>query len=260
MLRFISLIIGSFLALFMILASARFWGQGQTYLPYENRFYTGAKPWVVVPWEQSFFLEKKPDLILWANVYQAGEDQILVAPSAETRDVSQQRDVVSSPARPPLADLIAKFPQSRFILNILDNKENIHQRIFKVLEKEANSERFLIQSDYNVVLTSIKSLLPRLVYGSTQADLMRFKSFQGMWILPATPFKGDAFITPLHYKERETINQEIKEELERRHKPLILGPLHNEDDVKQALSLGSEGLYVEKPEWALQWMSETTSE
>lgn len=260
MIRFILLIFGSFFTLAVVLLSTRLWGQGQQYLPYENRFFTAERPWVAVPWEQAFFLEKKPDLILWANVYQASEDLLLVAPSAEVRDVSQRREIVSSPARPALADLLARFPKSRFILNIIENKENIHERVVKLIEKDAASERYLIQSDYNVVINSIKKLLPRLVYGSTPADLMRFKSFQGMWILPATPFKGDVFITPLVYRGRDTINQEIKEELARRQKPVILGPLKSEDDVKQALSLGADGIYVERPEWALRWIDEKRQE
>ena len=37
----------------------------------------------------------------------------------------------------------------------------------------------------------------------------------------------------------------------RRYKKIILGPLQNQEDVDLALSLGADGIFLEKPEWYL---------
>ena len=248
-----------FSVLFMVtiaLASIHFWGLSQPYLPYDNKFFTGDRPWVIAPWEQSFFIEQKKDLILWANVYRNQHMQLLVAPTAEKVLKSRERAQISNPTRPLLTELLQKFPTQKMILNIVDNVEEIQAQLEQALAAEKSSERIMIQSDFNNVLTATKDLLPRLVYGSTPSDTMRLKSFQSMWILSASPFKGDVFLSSLVVSKRKSLNEGIAEELHRRFKKIILGPLQNTEEAELALRLGADGLYAEKPEWLLQWLRE----
>jgi hypothetical protein len=71
-----------------------------------------------------------------------------------------------------------------------------------------------------------------------------------------TPFKGDLFFSALKIRGREAINEDIAKELKRRHKKIILGPLSGPEEANLALRLGADGLYAEKPEWLLQWLSQ----
>jgi hypothetical protein len=250
--KLIALIFGTCVAVAMSLASVHFWGLSQIYIPYDNRFFQSGPTWLVVPWEQHFFAEKHPDLILYALVYPSQNQELLVAPTSEKTMKSRQREATASPARPLLTELLRQHPKQRFILNIDDNSEVIHELIGKALATEALSERIAIQSPYNNVLSSIKDLLPRMVYGSTPSDIMRLKSFDGMGILTATPFKGDLFFANLKLHQRQAITPAIAGELLRRNKKIILGPLTSIEEYQLALSLGAHGVFVEHPEWLLQ--------
>lgn len=252
--RLIAIIISVLTAVIMALASIHFWGVGQQYIPYENKFFQSPTPWVIAPWEQNFFLEQKKDLILWANVYATKDHVFLVAPTSERVLKNRDREQNPSPARPLLTDLLKKFPEARFILNITDNSEDIQIQVAQVLESEKSTERIMIQSDFNNVINSLKDLQPRMVYGSTPSDTMRLKSFQSVGILTAAPFKGDIYLAPLKLMQRSSINEGIAQELLRRFKKIIIGPLDKPEEAEQALSLGAQGLYTEKPEWLLQWL------
>ena len=162
--RLLALICVTFAALALSLASVHFWGQGQQYLPFENKFYASPTPWLIVPWEQSFFIAKKKDLILWTNVYATQHDLVLVAPSSEKQLKNRERDQEPNPARPLLTDLLRQFPDQRFVINVTDNREEILSILDKALENEKRTERILIQSDFNNVLMSLKDLMPRMIF------------------------------------------------------------------------------------------------
>lgn len=58
--RLLQVTIGTAFVCFMLFISVRFWGEGQTFRPYESAFWhkNEATPLIVIPWEHSFFLEK----------------------------------------------------------------------------------------------------------------------------------------------------------------------------------------------------------
>jgi hypothetical protein len=254
--RLLAIAVGCLATLFLSLASIHFYGLGRKYVPFEHRFLASKTPWIVTGWEQSFFLEKNPDLILLAQVYRASNGSYLIAPSREKMMKGSEREQEPSPSRPLLSDFLLRFPTQRLVLKIVDNVEDIDLQLDKILSKESRTERILVHSDFNLVLESLKKLQPLQLYGSTPADTMRFKSFLSMHILSAVPFKGDVYFVPLQFKKRETINDKIRTELTRRHKKLILGPLETAEEIRLALSLGTDGVYVENPELALQLLSQ----
>ncbi len=250
--KLLAIIIGCTIALLMSLASIHYYGLGQHYRPLEHRFYQSKAPWIITGWEQSFFAEKNPDLILLASVYRTKSGTYLVAPSREKVLKNSDREQDPSPSRPKLSDFLTTYNKQRLILQLLDNAEDIDREMGAILTNEARTERILIQSEFNLVLESLKKIQPLMLYGATPSDVMRFKSFQSMGILTAVPFKGDIYFAPLKLKKKETLNPDIKAELQRRYKKIILGPLSNSEDLKAALDLGADGYYVENPEEALK--------
>lgn len=245
--RLIAITLGTLLLLGIAMLSVRFWGYGQYYQPYDHEFFKTQKPLVIVPWEQSFYLEKKPEMALLANVYRNDLSEILVMPAIEAFPDRTQKE---NPTRPLLLEFLKKFKNTRIVINILDNQKGIHEQIVKIIEDSGHDNKILIQSNYNVVMESIKKLKPVYVFGASLADIMRFKTFSSMGLVSAGPFKGDVYFAPLKAKNLDTLNDEIIKELERRHKPIYLGPLQSKAEVEQALRLGASGVLVDKPETA----------
>lgn len=241
----------TFITLFIVavgLLTTRFWGQGQRFAPYETEYFKEANATsVVIPWEQNFFLEKDPNYILWADAYKGDNDVLLVKPWVERDQALKTLEKVSSPTRPTLEELLKKFPNTRFVVNVNDNQEGIHKQIVQVLENSQSKKRVLIQSDYNSILVSTKDLEPLVLYGSTPADITRLNSFDSIGILAAAPFKGDVFFSSLTVRKIEAINPDISDELHRRYKKIFLGPLKTKEDVEKARSLKADGFFVEDP-------------
>jgi hypothetical protein len=247
--RVLQLTIGTGVLLFMLFMSIRFWGEGQSHRPFDSAFWHKDQidSLIVIPWEQNFFLEKHPDWILWVDVYRGENENLLVKPWAD-RDVPVKKlEKNSNPARPLLIDLLKKFPNTRWIINCNDNVENIHLQIVKIIEETKVTDKVILQSEFNTVLTSTKEKAPMLLYGSTIADLTRLKVFDSLWLLPAAPFKGDVYFGPLNYLSRPTINRDIAQELKKRFKKIILGPLKSEEEMRAAKELGADGFFLADP-------------
>lgn len=260
--RLLLTILATGAALAISLATIHFYGLGQTYHPFQHKFLSRAaeqtgpssKLMLFINWEHADLYLKIPDLILVAQVYKNKDGLFMVAPSNEKK--IRDRSATNSSQRPLLKDFLKSFPTQRLTLEITDNVEDIDLELSEALKPEAQTERILIQSNYNLVLESVKRLMPMMIYGSTMSDTMRFKSFQSLGIVTATPFKGDLYFTPLRVKNRAALTPEIGTELKRRYKPIVLGPLYDLQQVDLAQSLGADGLYFENPDVLLQWLSQ----
>jgi hypothetical protein len=133
------------------------------------------------------------------------------------------------------------------VINCNDNVDSIHLQLMKAIEDAKALDRVMIQSDYNTILISAKQLQPMVVFGSTVADLTRLKTFDSMFLLPAAPFKGDVFFTPLTYRNRSVINKDIVQEMKRRFKKVFIGPLNSHDELETAKQYEPDGLFVADP-------------
>lgn len=245
--KFLLLIFGTLLLTAMIIKTIHFWGLGQTYRAFENDFFKGETPYKFVPWEQAAFLQKDANLILWIDVFRADDQTLIARPWVDRQKKIKELEKVANQTRPPILSLLKQFPKSRFVLNVVENAENIHQQLIAVIDSEKADKRVLIQSDFPAVLTSIREEKPMLVFGSSARDLVKMKMMESMWILSAAPFKGDALILPLKAKRYETISAELALEMKRRQKKVILGPLENKQQIEAALQFGADGLFVSDP-------------
>ncbi len=254
--KLLVLLIGSVVFTVLSLVTVRFWGLNQNYSAYEHRFFKQEKPWVVAHWEQSFFSEKIPGLILYANVYKTDHELFLVRPSIEEKIKNQKSEQSPSPARPLLQDFLKNHSTFRVVLNFEDNLAGIDQQIENALKDYNRTENIMIQSPYNSVLESVRKLESMFVYGSTMSDTMRFKTFDSIGIISVSPFKGDIYFSELKVKGKDAITKSISSELERRKIPIIIGPIKDFSEAQLALSLGASGLFIEKPEAFLNWLSQ----
>lgn len=142
---------------------------------------------------------------------------------------------------PALKEFYEQFPQNRFVLNIIDNVGEAHTTLVDTIKDLKPNDRTLIQSDVLVIMTSIKEIKPEWVYGTSTPDLMRLMTFDSMFVLPSTQFKGDVFIAPFTIMKRPAFNDDIITEMRRRNKRIFLGPIENEQQFAEASRIKVEG-------------------
>jgi hypothetical protein len=270
--RVILISIFSVALLFIILAITRFWGMGQHFPDFQHPFFSGStSPLFILKVssekEIDEALQLKKDFAFWLDV-ETTSDKKLIAFSREFSPKEISIEAYRGPKsmayefqklqniRPEIRELkavLTKYPDQRFILNVLDNVEDVHILLTDSLKGLSGEKRFLLQSNYNVVMTSIKEIEPFWLYGCSQADLMRFMTFESMWILPSITFKGDVFISPFKLVNREAFNEDILQEVRRRKKKIVLGPLLSKAEFDDASRLKADGLVIEKLSDFLAW-------
>lgn len=267
---FISIV--SVVVLFIVLLIARFWGMGQQHPPFQHPFFEGAPaPMIVVKAqteaELQEVLQKKPEAAIWLDVTTSKDPKLLVftqdldskemsieayrGPKTRAYPLQQLQNI--RPEVRELRDVIGRYPQQKFVLNIIDNVEGVHTGLSDALKDLSPEKRILLQSNYNVIMTSLKELAPLWLYGCSQADLMRFLTFESMWILPSTPFKGDVFIAPFTLLGRPAFHESTLEEIRRRQKKIVLGPALNKTEFDAASRLNPDAIIFEKLTDYLDW-------
>lgn len=267
---FISIV--SVVILFVVLLTSRLWGMGQVYPEFQHPFFENLQtPAVIVKTQTEKelleVLQQKPDAIIWLDVETTTDHKMIVfsveldpkqmsieayrGPRSMSYPLQQLKNM--HPDIRELHEVLAAHPQQKFVLNIMDNVEGVHTDTIDAIKDLAPEKRVLIQSNYNVILTSIKELQPFWLYGCTQADLMRFLTFESMWILPATPFKGDVFIAPFVLLGRPAFHETTLEEARRRHKKIILGPALDKKEFDDAVRMKADGIIVDNLSDYLDW-------
>lgn len=273
--RVLLISLGAIVVFGMILLTTRLWGLGIAHTGFQHPFFdeaaSKARPIVALKAKSESQIQaglaEKMDLVLWLDV-ETTEDQKLVVFSRELSEKEMSVEGYRGPksyaysfeqlaAHNPeirlLRDVVAAYPTQRFILNILDNVDNVHLWTTEALKGLSPEKRILLQSNYNVVMESIKKLEPFWLYGCSQADLMRFLAFEGMWVLPAAPFKGDVYIAPFKLLNRPAFHDVTIEEVHRRFKKVFLGPVVNKAQFDDATRLKVDGLIVENLRDYLSW-------
>lgn len=268
--RIILISVFSILVLGVLITMTRIWGLSQPHRLYEHAFFSGATPIImakVQTLEQAQEAVKlKSDVVLWLDVRLSQERIPFIL--EKSRDAAfldmkkaEQEKHPETPifiggrlsdypweqinefykTTPALKEFYEQFPQTRFVVNMIDNVADAHMKVVEAIERLKPNERTLIQSDALILMTSVKDLKPEWVFGTSMPDLMRLLTLDSMYVLPATIFKGDVFIAPFTLKNRPAFNDEIIAEMQRRQKRIFLGPIQSEAQLQKAQSLNVTG-------------------
>lgn len=147
-----------------------------------------------------------------------------------------------------LEEFLEEFGQTPLLLWVEDNIENVDLRLEPILKKYADKSNLLIHSEFDNVIKSLKKLLPTQLYGTGVGQRVRLLMLSSLWLEPVAAIEGDFLVTPLRDRGIKSISEEMKEELDRRQKLLILGPLKSPEENDEALSFGASGYISAFPE------------
>ncbi len=274
---------------FFVITTTRIWGLGQTFVEYKHDFFNGPQPMLVLKTSNvdsaNETIAKNKNVILWLDVRASSDGKVFVLSKNEDvkflNDIAQKQEANPTTkimlgsklsdydyntllnfykSLPLLSDFYSKFAEQRFIINVVDNIANIQDTVVNAIKDLNPANRTLVQSDTLVVMTSIRELKAEWVYGTSQADLMRFLSFNSMWILPSTQYKGDVFIAPFEIVKRPAFNDDVIAEMRRRHKKVFLGPITNKSQFDEAKRLNADAFITENFQELSEWLDQSQSQ
>lgn len=271
--RIILITFFSVLALSILIYMARIWGLGQNHPQYESPFFNGPQPtWIVQATnnqEIQSLTTKNQDYVIWLDVRLSGDKiPFILSPSKDKAFLDQiYKEQTANPQQkimignkvseyplselerfygvlPTLKDIYEKFPQTKFILNVIDNTHEVHIAVTKAIESFNPNHRTMIQSEALIILKSIKEIRPEFIYGTSTPDIMRFLVMDSMWILPSTQFKGDVYVAPFKVQNRPAFNENIIAEVRRRNKRIYLGPITTAEELSYAQKIKADGYII----------------
>lgn len=259
------------LVLLLSLFGVRQWGLMTPYQRFEHAFldaHPGPHQVVRIRSLDEFneAVQISKNLIIWLDLRMTADGQFLVFPEDPRPQMTESAfprelwkgDVLSRyelgelrmlfPQVPMLEDFLDPEPRPRMLLNIVDNATDVHHHLIQRIEPWTANERFLFQSDTDIILRSLKEKKPLWLYGSSVSDLMKILTFESLWLEPASPFLGDVFISGFQLKGRDAFNENVLNEIRRRHKDVFLGPLKTPEEVERARALNPEGFIYDNVE------------
>ena len=256
--------LGSLFVVFCIVFMTRIWGLSLPISEFQSEFFQGEKPWqglvVLSLSEAEQALSKNPEVILDLPL-RLSEDHVLFVQSPQFFEQSLQemkwdpKDYRGKkpyeypfavlqkqfPGLIPVDEFLKKFPQQRFILNIVDSAMDVHKVVVSTLEKNNVGPLVLIQSDTDVILKAIKEMKPLWTFGTSNAETMRLLTFDSIGVVAATSVRSDIYFSVLKLSHRSVFNSSLYEELRRRKKKIMLGPLESAEEIQEAKSFGVDG-------------------
>ncbi len=282
------IILATVITLFMtgiLILTTRIWGLGQTFPDYQSPFFAGETPIVIVKADTLAKIDEtlklKPDAVIWVDVrISKGNVPYILSPSrdveflnakAEEQKANPTAKIIQGrklsdysweqinefyKTTPALKEVYEKFPTTRFIVNVVDNVTDVDTTVVNTIQDFKPDNRTLIQSDALVVMTAIKDLKPVFVYGTSTPDIMRLLSFDSLYVLPATQYKGDVFIAPFSISKRPAFNDDVIAEMRRRHKRIYLGPIENQGQFDVAAKYQADGYITENLPQLLEWLKQ----
>lgn len=290
----LKIILGSFIAFYVVWFSIKFFGEHQQFVAYDHPLVQTEGPWIMAyggdtksyPTHTMIAIEaaqRDPKLWLALDVYMSSERTFYAIPQGfraknDLRPWVQWKDQAidyvdagenfkssegTFPYRglelgfPKLEAVIKKFPNAKMLLWFRDNERDLDLILASFLKKFPGLEnRVLIYSDFDVVMKSLKKQLPRWVYGSAAGERTRFLMFDALKLQSAANLLGDFYFTPLKQMSVKMMGATVKNEIERRQMPLILGPLLDESEIQEAVRLSPKGFVTTDSSFLLKLISE----
>ncbi|MEY4615617.1 MAG: hypothetical protein RJB66_577 [Pseudomonadota bacterium] len=271
--QIIKITFGVLILTICVLFTLRFYGLSQQFQAFEHPILSSPRPWILAfggsseeaPSHTIAALSDaaKDGFMLAVNVKLNANNHFYAVPQGlelhnqgfarkfhELSDSEVQKINLGDGTSPlELEKILGAFPQVPLFLWIDDNIENIDLRLQPVLKKYGKGQNVLIHSEFDNVVGSIKKLLPEFLYGTGIGQRVRMLMLGSLWLEPIAPADGDFLLSPLSERGVSAVSEALKEEVNRRQKVFILGPLMTQSSVDKALEIGAAGYLTSKPKY-----------
>ncbi|MFZ3231787.1 MAG: hypothetical protein WA160_16395 [Pseudobdellovibrio sp.] len=253
--RIILITIGSLLISFIIFWTIKFWGRGHSYVDYQHPFYSTS----VMLDQPVIFI--KPSVLNIENALMTESNLYLDVSSTEDGRLVLKKKEWSSKEKPVryakydeikndvilISDLKEKLANKKIIFNLVENAQAGHIIFYEEIKKAGleKGDNFVVTSPYEAMGRSLKDIAPRFLFGSTQPEILKLVAMKSMGLIEAVNLRADVIIFPLMIRNQKFYDDELIQEMNRRHKRILIGPI-NEKDMKEAKSLKPFGIIINK--------------
>ena len=238
--RIILVTAGSLFVFFVLLLTIKFWGKGQAYNEYKHAMLQVQQ--APIEYARPNYARLLETINSTKNIYldvTVTFDQRLVIPKRKWVSTEKPLKLLSYDDVKNdvllVVDFAERLKNRKIIFNLLENAQAIHETFIFDLKNIGmeKGENFIVTSQYEAPIKALKEIAPALVYGSTQPEILKIVAMRSMYLLEAVTIRADVIIHPLKIRNHNFFNEEILQELSRRHKKIIVGPV-NFEEIEEA--------------------------
>ena len=215
-------------------------------------------------------LEKNPNAILWADVRPAADGTLMLFRETDFAlttdghgwvDYTDPHDIAKLNAGyffkdskgqlkfrdhpihiPTLVEFLRRFPKQLLVLNFLNNRPGLDEKIMSVIDQEKSSARILIQSPEEGLLRDLRQEKPDWLFGASRARNTQLKMLASVGLASLATFGGDLYVSEYQIGQNIMFNEQISSELQRRKLPFIIGPIQDKSLAQSLLRSGARGI------------------
>lgn len=136
-----------------------------------------------------------------------------------------------------------QLKDKKIIFNMQDNPLQGTTVFIDTMKKIGldSGDHFLFVSAFDPPSKDLKSQQATYIYGTSEPEILKIKALESIGLIEASTFRADVVIYPLTYYKKPFFTETLIQELNRRHKKFIIGPL-KEGEMAQALALKPFGI------------------
>lgn len=139
-----------------------------------------------------------------------------------------------------------KIKEKKYIFNLIDNPLQM-VTVFSSTIKELglqSGDQFLVVASYEPPMKMLKEDQPTYLFGSTEPEILKIKSMEGMHLIEAAQLRADVIIHPLKYYKQDFFTPDLVNEMRRRYKKIIIGP-NSKSDLPVIEKLNPDGYIID---------------
>lgn len=254
--KIIAISLGTVFFVLFAIMTTKFWGQSQFYYEYKHPFLntqiTGSSAseqqslifYNPVPQNTLDTLNGKENLYLEVAFTRDHEFVLPLEKFKQAVRYYSYEEISSKVIK--MVDLapLLKAPR-KVIFNLLENTRAEHEVFMEFMKKMGleKGENFLVRSEYEAPIKALKELAPALLYGTTKPEILKIVAMQSMYLIEAVTLRADVLVHPLKIRNQNFYNEGIVEEMQRRHKKIIVGPV-TPNELAEAQQLKPFGIIL----------------
>lgn len=230
--QLVKITLGTFLIIGILYFTAKFYSLSIGYAPYDHPLLKKQTPWIVLDCKESTCLREAnsvPNFFAGLHIRFNQETKTLGVVGFEKA----------------IEDILNENPNLSFLLSVDDNIQEIDLMLEAKVRLLKKTDNIIVTSEFDNVVGSLKRLVPQLIYGTGAGQKARLIMLDSIGLAGFPEVDGDIVLSPITQGKVKLINFSVKNEIERRKKHIIIGPLSTESAVIDAINLNPSGYLVE---------------
>ena len=146
-----------------------------------------------------------------------------------------------------LVDVLEKYPTQFLFLNILVRYPDRMNELVRILDKDNQISRFIIQSPFATAIREIRKSRPLWLYGIDPSSVVRFLMMNSLYLEPLADLKADLFVASLQMGDETVFSPRVLQELDRRRKSILLDQTKDKEHIPSSMTPKIFGVITRHP-------------